>query len=343
MLVRSLKRTSNLMSSRHYSPRAMLFWAAEQEPDTVQQMFRVLYDEKQDLKSRMRAFGSAIDGIVQRHPNSNYTDVRQDDRALMVYLSMRYPEKYYLYKYGMFDGFNRNVCFLEKLSPAGSYEIVQEFTELCELVRECILQDSDLLAKYEPERKKLDPEYHLLVQDIIYSQRYYLNPIELEEESNKPAALKLLTGKAIQKEVELKAVHVDYEKEAAEQKKVGDAGERFVLQKERKLVASYHLSPEKQVVHVSVVEGDGLGYDILSYDKHGNELYIEVKATQGTLHSTFYITANELKKSKECPEQYRLYRVFNLDIENETGEYRVHEGSLEEYCVSPVRYRVDLK
>ena len=45
--------------------------------------------------------------------------------------------------------------------------------------------------------------------------------------------------------------------------------------------------------------GDGAGYDILSYDVDGAEIYIEVKTTLKDKNAGFIITDNELKSCEK--------------------------------------------
>jgi hypothetical protein len=40
--------------------------------------------------------------------------------------------------------------------------------------------------------------------------------------------------------------------------------------------------------------------------------FIEVKTTGLGKHSPFYVTANEVRCSEDCPERFRLYRVFDF-------------------------------
>ena len=99
MLEEALKKTSNLMSSGNYYPRKMVVWAAKKEPEKVRELFRQLYDLSLDLKERMVRFRDGIDEIVVEHKEGKVSKSYQDHRAIMVYLNMRYPDKYYLYKY----------------------------------------------------------------------------------------------------------------------------------------------------------------------------------------------------------------------------------------------------
>lgn len=66
-----------------------------------------------------------------------------------------------------------------------------------------------------------------------------------------------------------------------------------------------------QIKHVSKDIGDGLGYDILSFNEDESFLYIEVKTTICSEKQAFYITKNELEFLKN-EAQARIYRVYNF-------------------------------
>ena len=68
----------------------------------------------------------------------------------------------------------------------------------------------------------------------------------------------------------------------------------------------------KKIRWVSEEDGDGAGYDILSFDAKGKERLLEVKTTVGSDTTPFYITRNELSFSSERPEAFRLCRVFDF-------------------------------
>ena len=213
MLEESLKKTSNLMDSGSYFPRRMILWAAKKEPEKVRDLFRNLYDLSADIKTRMEAFKAGIDEIIEEHREGAISKGYQDDRAIMVYLNMRYPEKYYLYKYGMFVDFAEIIDYAE-LPPKGNIDLVFMFESMCDMLLKRVKQDDELLNMYEARRKEYyDPEYHLLVQDIIYSARYFTVPEILETE--KEVAVKKFTLKAKEKAITLKASHVDYIEEAS--------------------------------------------------------------------------------------------------------------------------------
>ena len=94
-----------------------------------------------------------------------------------------------------------------------------------------------------------------------------------------------------------------------------------------------------QVQHVSVEVGDGLGYDVLSFDSLGKRL-IEVKTTSGPPTTDFFVTERERSVSEKSPLQYELHRVFNFDLAASTGQFFVIEGSLDaNFSLKATQYR----
>jgi hypothetical protein len=53
------------------------------------------------------------------------------------------------------------------------------------------------------------------------------------------------------------------------------------------------------------------GWDITSYDKNGNEIFIEVKSTKGNTINQLEITSNEWEAAKKEGEKYFIYLVNN--------------------------------
>jgi hypothetical protein len=68
----------------------------------------------------------------------------------------------------------------------------------------------------------------------------------------------------------------------------------------------------RKVRWISKEEGDGAGYDILSFDQKGRERFLEVKTTVGSQTAPFYLTRNELSFSKERPTEFRICRLYDF-------------------------------
>lgn len=96
-------------------------------------------------------------------------------------------------------------------------------------------------------------------------------------------------------------------------RKLGRDGEELVFQFERERLLQLDRSDlAKKVRWISEDDGDGAGFDILSFDEKGKERLLEVKTTVGSEITPFYITRNELSLSSERPDAFRLCRVFEF-------------------------------
>lgn len=110
-----------------------------------------------------------------------------------------------------------------------------------------------------------------------------------------------------------KSLKVNYLEREAKNRNLGLAGEEFVIRFEQaRLIAVNREKLASRVEHVSRTRGDGMGFDILSFNKNGSERLVEVKTTKYGIYTPFYVSSNELKVSEEQHEIYKLYRVFNF-------------------------------
>jgi hypothetical protein len=96
-------------------------------------------------------------------------------------------------------------------------------------------------------------------------------------------------------------------------KAVGDAGEEIVLNYERQNllnIGRYDLAAN--VKWVSKEEGDGAGFDILSFSDRGDKKFIEVKTTVGGSHTPFFVSRNEYAFCHSQSENYSLVRLYDF-------------------------------
>jgi hypothetical protein len=99
-----------------------------------------------------------------------------------------------------------------------------------------------------------------------------------------------------------------------------------------------------KVVHVSVIEGDGAGYDIQSYTLDGHPCFIEVKTTKGGAATPFFVSPNELAFSEAHMDAFRLVRVFEFDSKSNSGKAFEIRGSLKlALDLKPTEFRASLK
>lgn len=103
----------------------------------------------------------------------------------------------------------------------------------------------------------------------------------------------------------------DYLAIEARNASLGLEGERLVLRFEHeRLWRAGQRTLADRIEHVSQTRGDGLGYDILSFDADGRERFVEVKTTRFGEMTPFFVSRNEVRASAEVGDQYRLCRIF---------------------------------
>lgn len=94
---------------------------------------------------------------------------------------------------------------------------------------------------------------------------------------------------------------------------LGRAGEEFVVRIERlRLAAAERPDLARKVRWVAAEDGDGAGYDVLSFDSSGAERLLEVKTTNGSARTPFFLTRTEREMAAERSAAWRLYRVHRF-------------------------------
>lgn len=98
----------------------------------------------------------------------------------------------------------------------------------------------------------------------------------------------------------------------------GDLGEVFVYDLEKNYLMKIGRSDLAEKVKHVATEGDGHGYDIKSFNKDGSEKYIEVKATNSSIGSSFNLSKNEFNFLQTHLNNTVVYHVHNVNNERET-------------------------
>ena len=89
-----------------------------------------------------------------------------------------------------------------------------------------------------------------------------------------------------------------------------------------RLAAADRADLARKVRWVSEEDGDGAGYDIHSFDPAGRDRLVEVKTTQGSRTTPFFLTRNERSLADERPEAFRLFRVYEFSSANRLFKLR---------------------
>ena len=138
------------------------------------------------------------------------------------------------------------------------------------------------------------------VDDIL---RALVNPPKREERAHRAAEPRRFVPR----------LNVNYLEREAHNRTLGAAGEEFILNFERaRLIHEGNERLATNIEHVSRTEGDGLGFDIRSYETSGADRLIEVKTTKYGQDTPFFVSRNEVEVSREKAGAYHLYRLFEF-------------------------------
>jgi hypothetical protein len=136
-------------------------------------------------------------------------------------------------------------------------------------------------------------------------------------------------------------IGVNYLEIEARNRSLGRASELFILEFEhRRLWEAGQKALAEKVEHVAATKGDGLGYDIASFDEKGKDWLIEVKTTSFGSMTPFFASLREVDVSDERSDAYVLYRLFKF---RENPQLFVLPGSLRQSVeLQPALYRASL-
>lgn len=135
------------------------------------------------------------------------------------------------------------------------------------------------------------------------------------------------------------AKRIDFSERERRNRLLGERAEEFVLRMERQRLTEQGRSDLAAEVEWSSKErGDGLGFDIRSFDATGyEERFLEVKATQSGKYQPFFISENERSFSNEFAEAFRLYRVYDFGA---ASRLFILPGAIEQHVqLSPQNYK----
>jgi hypothetical protein len=347
MLLASLSRTKNLLDSGQYFPLRMLVQYAEHRPNEVRQLFRNLYNEEEDLFERIQDFQTNIN-LINDELFENKKSY-QDPRAIIVYLVLRYPERYFFYKFEMFKQFSEKLELIYK-PVKGHLENIGHFNSQCELIRFELSLDQELLKLHKNRITSdcyYDENLNILTQDFIYAVARHLDQAILVDtpETTEITEINVLSTELTVSadQINFRGRTVNFIQNGIENKRLGDLGELWVMKYEiEKLRNAKRDNLIDKIKHTSKDEGDGTGFDIQSFDIYGNKIFIEVKTTKGRQNSTFFVTRNELERSKIEKEHYYLYRLYNYNEQKDMADLLIIQGDLTNICEFPTTYKINL-
>ena len=216
--------------------------------------------------------------------------------------------------------------------------------ELLEDVKELLLVYRELKSVLKSEGLFLDKNqyiienYSLETLEEVVSEKFNSGSIKIGVEVDIPKNLNFKEKSSINKSRK----KIDYIAHQVKSTLQGEMTEDLVLKIEKERISSIPESATKidEIRRVSK-EGDGDGYDILSFDydyitSEIVEIFIEVKSTLKGKEEPFYFTDNELNVAKDKGKYYWIYRLFK---ENNDWNYYIIKNAYANLLKAPVIYK----
>ncbi len=166
----------NLLDNRNNFPLAQIVDFAKADCEAMRNSFKLLYDDNVNLSSRIESFKAEMERIRGQYDPGTWKTLYQDENPISIYLRFRFPDKYYIYKFGECKNaaayFNTDY-FLKKGDGINNINTCYKFyDELCELLK----KDTELISLYQSVLDNTtypDGAFKLLTDDFVfYVSRY---------------------------------------------------------------------------------------------------------------------------------------------------------------------------
>ena len=178
MLSEALKKTNNFLASKHYYPLGMLEEFAQMAPEEVRTMFRKLFDETQDVVERIAAFKESARHLLQAYEDrkrltntSKRYSSYQDEFSISIYLWLRYPDVYYIYKFSEADCLSKLLKSSYRIKKGAFAENLRQNAAMFDEISGILRGDAEIgqmLREKLTEECWPDEALHIMAGDLSY-------------------------------------------------------------------------------------------------------------------------------------------------------------------------------
>ena len=177
MLSRSLEKTYNLLASANNFPKGMMSEFAKAAPEEVRAMFIALFDESRDVFERMDEFKHQSSVLLEKYGNGAAQHY-QYENAISTYLWLRYPDKYYIYKFSEVKTVASELESDYQFRKGAYAENIRNFLNLYDEISAALKEDAELvnlLHSHLTDDCYPDSELKTLTIDVgFYISRVFL-------------------------------------------------------------------------------------------------------------------------------------------------------------------------
>ena len=175
MLNRSLEKTFNLLASANNFPKGMIIGFSKSAPEEVRSLFIELYDEGTDVWERINAFKMRSTILLDKYGNGAVQHY-QHENAITTYLWLRYPEKYYIYKFSEVKSVARELGASYNFKKGAYADNIRSFLRLYDEISAALKDDTELVNMLQSQLTDNcyeDPELKTLTVDVgFYISRF---------------------------------------------------------------------------------------------------------------------------------------------------------------------------
>lgn len=183
MLSQSLSKTSNLLASTNNFPAGMIIEFAHAAPEKVRTMYMDLFDESKDVFGRIESFKKQSNILLKKY-KSTAKQHYQHENAITTYLWLRYPDKYYVYKYSEARSVSNKLDSNYKFKKGSYTDNLKSFYDFYNEIRESLKRDSTLIDLFKSQLTDdcyPDSELRTLTFDVgFYISRNISKPADKE-------------------------------------------------------------------------------------------------------------------------------------------------------------------
>ena len=187
MFMESTEKTYNLLANMNNYPKGMIKSFAMADPEAVRSMFIKLFDESTALAQRIEQFITSAEELRVKYDDGTWKQHYQTTNAVSIYLWLKYPDKYYIYKYSEVRALSKEIesDFIPKKGSSAAN--VENSFRLYNEIREILSNDSELdkmLRNVLDEKCYPDPRKITLTLDVgFFVSRFYNQEKEVDLDS----------------------------------------------------------------------------------------------------------------------------------------------------------------
>ena len=188
MFTEATSKHINLLDSQNYFPRSMILKFAAADPEAVRKMFRDLYDERKSVVDRANSFISEAERLRSTYGAEKWKSHFQNVNSVSTYLWLKYPDKYYIYKYSECKAVAATLESDFKVKKGAKTDTLVTFIAFYDEIADYLMGDNEttsmVVAALTPECYP-DPMHRTLTIDVgFFISRYYSK----EAQNDKPEA-----------------------------------------------------------------------------------------------------------------------------------------------------------